>query len=120
MIDLKTLTENSIAVRCKTEDEAKEFVSRVFKLLPDACRYWQEGVCQWKYYKENTCYSILGDRDPNNEPTLYYSSDYDYEHDGYQIVNFDEVVFTTQDLGALDLSVADLSYLFGLEVATND
>lgn len=120
MIDLYTLTENRIAVRCKTEKAAQEFLSMMFALLPQACRHWHEGGTNWGVYREDTCYALFVNRDWDREPTLYYSPSRYYKDAGYEIVEYDEVVFATPDLGALDLSVADLSYLFGLEVATND
>lgn len=119
MIDLSTLTQNRIAVRCETEEAAQEFLSAMFTFLPQACRHWHEGGTSWGVYREDTCYSIDKDFDGDG-PMMYYSPGCEYESDGYQIVNCSEVIFTTPDLGVLDLSVADLSYLFGLEVATND
>lgn len=116
MIDLHTLTENRIAVRCETEKAAQEFLSMMFALLPQACRHWYEGDHQWGVYREDTCYTLLGGRDWDREPTLYYSSIRYYKDEGYEIVEYDKIVFTTPDLGALDLSGADLSYLFGTEV----
>ena len=118
MIGLDELSEKRIAVRCETEESAQEFLSAIFALFPRACRDWYDQDPQWGFYKEDTCYSVCRDSD-DTEPTLYFSSCYDYEGDGFKIVNFNEVVFTTQDLGELDMSDADLLYLFGTEVPSD-
>ncbi len=108
MVDLQTIMDNMIAVRCGTEEQARDFIGFVWRIRPDACKRWVPGEHQWSNYREDTCYSLF---DEGEGVCLYYSPACDYRNDGFKVIDFEDVVFETADFGELDAEV-NLSILF--------
>ena len=79
--DLERLKGNKVAVNCKTEAEAQNFVSWVNSLGKDLYN-----ITRWIYYKENTWYCLKGN--------LHWDKDSksSFEEVGYEIISYEEAL----------------------------
>ncbi len=117
MVDLSAITSNKMAVRCRTAEQAGDFVSHVWQVQPGACVHWTPGETQWDIYQEDTCYSLF---DEGEGVMLCFSPDCEYRNDGFKVIDFENAVFELTDLGDLDADSIELSILYGTEVQDAD
>lgn len=107
MINIRALEGmGNVAVRCMSEDEAKEFMNEMWRVYPDKVEYiWNPGQTNWR--GRSICY--LPRIDATDRGASYcQSSSYEWclKH-GYEIIDFSDLE-TPFDLGDIKDYEVDL------------
>lgn len=79
--DLERLRGKAVAVNCKTEEQAQDFVNWVYSLGVDECNR-----PFWENYKENSCYILT-----KNSIWSFESIEY-YETLKYKVISYEEAL----------------------------
>lgn len=113
MLDLSIMLDRPCAVLLNSPDKAEALYTAINELHPELTTVWEQNRdtdnYNWHYYKEDTCYTLYdADYDGNLVlDKLYYSPRDYYEEEGYEIVEFEELLGEESELEESDMPLEE-------------
>lgn len=110
MLNLSIMFDRPCAVHCAGYEQAEALVEAIRATYPEKAGPWENiDDYNWYSYESETCYTLHND-DYNGGlvvDRLYYCYKSYYEENGYEIVEFDELLLDDVELQESDMPLEE-------------